>query len=248
MSESVASGETLPHPVLNGTSALVVGASRGIGEAVARSLSAAGARVYMAARSIDALREIAEDIGGKALSMDLLNPSSVSTALDQLTDDLASAPDIVVNAAGIFQIASVTDTPLKVFEEAWATNLRGPFMVLRTLLPSMIARGSGTVVTVGSVADSKPFPGNAAYSSAKYGLRGFHEVMVEELRGSGVRSCLIAPSATDTSLWDPIDPDANPKLPDRAQMLRPGDVAGVVVFVCSLPADVQVPVLAIERC
>ncbi len=248
MSESTSSGEALPHPVLHGASALVVGASRGIGEAVARSLAAAGARVYVAARSIDILRGIAEDIGGKALSMDLLNPSSVSTALDQLTDDLASAPDIVVNAAGIFQIASVTDTPLKVFEEAWATNLRGPFMVLRTLLPSMIARGSGTVVTVGSVADSKPFPGNAAYSSAKYGLRGFHEVMVEELRGSGVRSCLIAPAATDTALWDPIDPDANPKLPDRAQMLRPVDIAKAVVFVCSLPTDVQVPVLAIERC
>jgi len=248
VSELATSGATLPHPVLNGTSALVVGASRGIGEAVARSLSAAGARVYVAARSIDSIRGIAEDIGGKALSMDLLTPSSVSTALDELTDDLASAPDIVVNAAGIFQIASVTDTSLEMFEEAWATNLRGPFMVLRMLLPSMVARGSGTVVTIGSVAGSKPYPGNAAYSSTKYGLRGLHEVMVEELRGSGVRSCLIAPAATDTSLWDPIDPDVNPKLPDRAQMLRPRDVAGAVVFVCSLPTDVQVPVLAIERC
>ena len=180
--------------------------------------------------------------------MDLRNSSSVSAALDRLTDDLGSAPDIVVNAAGVFQIASIADTSLEIFEEGLATNLRGPFMVVRELLPAMIARGSGMVVTVGSVAGSKPFPGNAAYSSAKYGLRGFHEVMVEELRGSGVRSCLIEPAATDTSLWDAIDPDADPTLPDRAQMLRPGDVAEAVVFVCSLPADVQVPVLAMERC
>jgi NADP-dependent 3-hydroxy acid dehydrogenase YdfG len=233
---------------LSGTSALVVGASRGIGEATARSLSAAGARVHVAARSIDALREIAEDIGGEALQLDLLNPSSVSAALARLTDDLGSAPDIVVNVAGVFHIASIPHTSLETFEESLATNLRGPFMVLRELLPAMIARGSGTVVTVGSVAGSKPFPGNAAYSSAKYGLRGLHEVMVEELRGSGVRSCLIEPAATDTSIWDTIDPDADPTLPDRSQMLRPGDVADAVVFVCSLPADVQVPVLAIERC
>ena len=233
---------------LSGASALVVGASRGIGEATARSLSAAGARVHVAARSMDALREIAEDIGGEALEMDLLNPSSVSAALARLTDDLGSAPDIVVNTAGVFQIASIARTSLETFEEGLATNLRGPFMVLRELLPAMIARGSGTVVTVGSVAGSKPFPGNAAYSSSKYGLRGLHEVMVEELRGSGVRSCLIEPAATDTSIWDAIDPDADPALPDRAQMLRPGDVADAVVFVCSLPADVQVPVLAIERC
>lgn len=233
---------------LSGASALVVGASRGIGEATARSLSAAGARVHVAARSMDALREIAEDIGGEALEMDLLNPSSVSAALARLTDDLGSAPDIVVNTAGVFQIASIAHTSLETFEEGLATNLRGPFMVLRGLLPAMMTRGSGTVVTVGSVAGSKPFPGNAAYSSAKYGLRGLHEVMVEELRGSGVRSCLIEPAATDTSIWDAIDPDADPTLPDRAQMLRPKDVADAVVFVCSLPADVQVPVLAIERC
>lgn len=233
---------------LSGASALVVGASRGIGEATARSLSAAGARVHVVARSMDALREIAEDIGGEALEMDLLNPSSVSAALARLTDDLGSAPDIVVNTAGVFQIASIAHTSLETFEEGLATNLRGPFMVLRELLPAMMTRGSGTVVTVGSVAGRKPFPGNAAYSSAKYGLRGLHEVMVEELRGSGVRSCLIEPAATDTSIWDAIDPDADPTLPDRAQMLRPKDVADAVVFVCSLPADVQVPVLAIERC
>ena len=58
----------------------------------------------------------------------------------------------------------------------------------------------------------------------------------------------VMPAATDTSIWDAIDPDADPALPNRAQMLRPGDVADAVVFVCSLPADVQVPVLAIERC
>ena len=79
---------------MSGASALVVGASRGIGEATARSLSAAGARVHVVARSMDALREIAEDIGGEALEMDLLNPSSGSAALARLTDDLGSAPDI----------------------------------------------------------------------------------------------------------------------------------------------------------
>ena len=118
---------------------------------------------------------------------------------------------------------------------------------LVALLPAMIARGSGSIVTVGSVAGRKGYPGNAAYSSAKFGLRGLHEVLTEELRGTGVRCSLIEPAATDTQLWDALDPDSDPNLPDRSQMLRPEDVAESILFVCTRPEGVQVPVLAIEH-
>ncbi len=239
--------EPRPSDSLEGLSALVVGASRGIGEATARLLAAAGARVYLAARSMERLETLAEEIEGVLLPLDLEDAGSVGTVLQGLVSELGGAPDIVVNDAGVFSSTPAADTSVETFEQALAVNLRGPFAVIRALLPAMIARGSGSVVTVGSVAGRKGYPGNAAYSSAKFGLRGLHEVLTEELRGTGVRCSLIEPAATDTQLWDALDPDSDPNLPDRSQMLRPEDVAESILFVCTRPEGVQVPVLAIEH-
>jgi NADP-dependent 3-hydroxy acid dehydrogenase YdfG len=77
-------------------------------------------------------------------------------------------------------------------------------------------------------------------------VRGFHEVLIEELRGTGVRTTLLEPAATDTSIWDPMDPDADPGLPDRAAMLRPEEVARAVAFVATRPDRVQIPFLPLE--
>ena len=236
-----------PADSLEGVTALVVGASRGIGEATARILVAAGARVYLAARSMERLEKLAEEIEGVLLPLDLEDAGSVGTVLQGLMSELGGAPDIVVNAAGVFSLTPAADTSVETFEQALAVNLRGPFAVIRALLPAMIARGSGSVVTVGSVAGRKGYPGNAAYSSAKFGLRGLHEVLTEELRGTGVRCSLIEPAATDMQLWDALDPDSDPNLPDRSQMLRPEDVPESILFVCTRPEGVQVPVLAIEH-
>ncbi len=102
-------------------------------------------------------------------------------------------------------------------------------------------------MTVGSVAGRRAFPSNGAYSASKYGQRGLHEVLVEELRGTGVRATLVEPAATDTPLWDPLDPDRDPHLPDRDAMLRAGDVAETVLFAVTRPAHVRTPLLKIER-
>ena len=103
------------------------------------------------------------------------------------------------------------------------------------------------VVNVGSVAGRKAFPQNGAYSASKFGLRGLHEVLLEELRGTGVRASLIEPAACDTPLWDPLDPDQDPYLPSRSAMLRPEDVADAVLFLATRPDDVQIPLLSIEH-
>jgi NADP-dependent 3-hydroxy acid dehydrogenase YdfG len=97
------------------------------------------------------------------------------------------------------------------------------------------------------VAGRRAFPGNGAYSAAKFGVRGLHEVLVEELRGTGVRATLLEPAATDTPIWDPLDPDADPGLPDRAAMLDPTEVARAVTFLLTRPEGVSVPLLQIER-
>jgi NADP-dependent 3-hydroxy acid dehydrogenase YdfG len=152
-----------------------------------------------------------------------------------------------VNAAGVFGVEPLASETLSAFEAALAVNVRAPFIALRALLPGMLERGSGLFVNVGSVAGRNAFPGNGAYSASKFGLRGLHEVLLEEIRGTGVRATLLEPAATDTELWDPLDPDGDPGLPSRADMLRPEDVAEAVVFLATRPDHVRIPLLQIER-
>ena len=235
-----------PGP-LRGMTALVTGASRGIGAATAETLSDAGARVWLLARSEDVLAELAGRTGATPLPADLSDEASVWDALDRLQDELGAPPGLVVNAAGAFALASCAEETVRSFDQHVAVNLRGTFLVVRALLPGMLQRGDGLIVNVGSVAGRRAFPGNAAYSASKFGLRGLHEVLLEETRGTGVRATLLEPAATDTELWDPMDPDSDPALPDRSEMLRPSDVAEAVLFLATRPPTVRIPVFSIER-
>ncbi len=232
---------------LAGRAALVTGASRGIGEAVARRLAEAGAAVHLLARSVGPLERLAAELGGRAWPADLADEAEVWDALDGLQDALGGPPDVVVNAAGVFGLAPFADTDVATFDRNLAANLRGPFLVIRALLPALLDKGSGTVVTVGSVAGRRALAGNAAYAASKFGVRGMHEVLVEELRGTGVRATLVEPAATDTTLWDPLGVDGRDDLPSRSAMLAPDDVAEAVLFAATRPPGVQVPLLLIER-
>lgn len=232
---------------LEGRSALVTGASRGIGRATVRALAAAGAGVHAMARSGDALEALEAELEGVvALPADLSRDELLAPALDDLVETLGGPPDVVVNSAGVFDLAPFALTEPGTLDRSWRVNLRGPFLVLRRLLPGMLERDSGTVVNVGSVAGRVALPGNAAYSASKFGLRGLHEVLLEEIRGTGVRATLVEPAATDTSLWDPFEPDQDPGLPDRSEMLGPAEVAEAIFFAATRPAGVAVPLLQIR--
>jgi len=135
---------------------------------------------------------------------------------------------------------------VRAFDESIAINLRAPFLVNRAVLPAMLQRGRGLIVNVGSEAGRRALHGNAAYSASKYGLRGYHEVLLEELRGSGVRATLVEPGATDTPIWDSVGPEHASRIPRRADMLRPEDVAEAVLFVVTRPETVRIPLLPIE--
>jgi NADP-dependent 3-hydroxy acid dehydrogenase YdfG len=108
-------------------------------------------------------------------------------------------------------------------------------------------RGSGHVVTIGSVADHTALPHNAAYAASKFGLRGLHEVLRAELRASGVRATLVSPGPVDTPLWDAIDPDQRPGFTPRAMMLSPDAVAGAVLYAVTQPPEVNVDELRLSR-
>lgn len=224
-------------------SALVTGASRGIGFEVARMLAERGARVVMVARGQQALEQAAAAVGGKAIVSDVCDYALPQRVLDVLGD----VPDILVNAAGAFDLGSVAETSLDTFDAMIAANLRGPFALMRAFLPSMLERGSGHIVSIGSVAGRLAFPGNGAYSASKFGLRGLHEVLSAELKGSGVRATLIEPAATDTPLWDAIDYERHTGLPERSQMLSAQHVAEAVLFAIERADSVAIKYLGLER-
>lgn len=232
---------------LAGRTALVTGATRGIGRAVAGALADAGASLHLLARTELDLERVAAATGGRGWRADVTDDADVWDTLDRLGEAVGGPPDLVVNAAGVFDVAPLVETSVATFDRNLDVNLRGTFLVVRALLPAMLRRGSGHVVNVGSVAGRKAFPGNAAYSASKWGLRGLHSVLLEELRGTGVRATLVEPAATDTSIWDPLDPDGRADLPGRGDMLRPRDVADAVLFAVTRPEGVQLPWLPVER-
>ncbi len=228
-------------PPLFGRSAVITGASRGIGLAVAEALQAAGAHVVRLARSLpDAERERRTD-----LTCDVTDAAAVARTARRILDE-RGAPDILVNAAGVFLVAGLTETSPEAFGAQLAANLVAPFLVLRAFLPAMLERGHGLIVTIGSVADHQAFAGNAAYGAAKSGLRGLHAVLAKELRGTGVRATLVSPGPVNTAIWDAVDPDTKPGFTKRAQMLTAEDVAEAVLFVATRRDQVAIPELHIE--
>jgi NAD(P)-dependent dehydrogenase (short-subunit alcohol dehydrogenase family) len=220
---------------LAGRVTLVTGASRGIGAAVAEMLAREGAQVIRVARTLTSgVKGQFEDI-----SCDLTDWRQVS---ELATRVLArhGPPEVVVSNAGAFLLRKLEATDAADLEVQLGVNLRAPFAVAKGFLPAMRTAGRGSFITVGSAADHVGFPENSAYAASKYGLRGLHETLLAEYRGTGVRLTLVSPGATDTSVWDPVDPDHREGFPSRAHMLHPTDVAEAILFVATRPDHVLI--------
>ena len=215
--------------------ALVTGASRGIGLAVAIALRARGMHVVRLARSLTA--ETAER--RTDIPCDVTNPEQVERAVAQLERELG-IPDVLVNNAGIFFIKSLAETTLDDFARTLAANLTAPFLFARHIVPKMVARGSGHLVTVGSISDYIGFSGSSAYAASKFGLRGMHEVIRQEVAKSGVRTTLVSPGPVDTDIWNAVDPDSKPGFTKRKDMMRAEDVAAAVVYAVTQPEHLAV--------
>lgn len=234
---------------LSGRTAVVTGASRGIGAAIATALAGKGVRVVMIARNEVRLRDAARPlVGAIPITSDVSDPRSVEKAAGQITKELGRPPDILINNAGIFGVSIIEETTTEFFVETINTNLVGPFLFVRAFLADMKKRKSGHIVTIGSIADRTIFTGNAAYSAAKFGLRAVHEVLRAELKGTGVRTSLISPASTDTEIWNSVavtDPAGKPH--STRPMLDPDDVVAAVMFALDQPARVNVDELRLSH-
>jgi NADP-dependent 3-hydroxy acid dehydrogenase YdfG len=215
---------------LAGALALVTGASRGIGQAVAERLGSAGAHVVRLARSLgDRSGERRTD-----LRCDVTDPAQVERVVARVLAELG-VPSILVNNAGVFFVKRIEETEPAEFTHAIAVNLTGTFLVVRALLPHLLRRGTGHVVTIGSISDHVAFSDSSAYVASKYGVRGLHEALAVEVARTGIRTTLVSPGPVDTPLWDPVDPDARAGFTKRQDMLCASDVADAVLFAVTQP-------------
>jgi NAD(P)-dependent dehydrogenase (short-subunit alcohol dehydrogenase family) len=218
---------------LAGQVAIVTGAGRGIGRAIADAFAREGAAVVLAARSVLELDGVAREIeqaGGRALVVptDARQEASVEALVRRALAEWRQV-DVLVNAAGVATFAPVTDSKLDDWDQTLAVNLRGAVLCCRAVLPAMIGRHRGTIISVGSVVTSRSLAGSAAYTASKYGLLGFSRVLAEEMRAHGVRVGVLSAGATDTPLWDTM-----PGAPARDRMLRADQVAEAALLMASL--------------
>jgi 3-oxoacyl-[acyl-carrier protein] reductase len=213
---------------LAGKVAVVTGAGRGIGAAIATRLAAMGAATVIAGRNLKQLQATAQQITAQHGSCE---PMICDVTDLQSVESLAAAVlkkfkqvDILVNNAGIGGFGGpLHKLPPADWDAILNTNLRGVFYCTRAFAPSMIERKSGHIVNISSIASKNALPNGAAYSASKWGLNGLSYSVAEELRGHNVRVSVVCPGSTDTELSPHAGKDAN-------KMLKPEDVAHVVAM------------------
>src|SRR2546425_6858141 len=204
--------------------AVVTGAGRGIGRAIAVELGKLGARVVLAARRGTDVEETARTIGSSAsvIPTDVRKKGELHKLFEQGATAFGPV-DILVNAAGLGIFGPVTDFKDEDFEILIETNLRGIFFACRFVLPSMIERKKGHIINVASIAGKVGSANRAVYCASKFGVVGFTESLAEEVRQHGIRASVICPGSTDTQF---SSRESSAKARDR--MLRPADVAHAV--------------------
>jgi len=206
---------------IDGCSALVTGASGGLGHAIARALAAAGARLVLSGRRADVLEELAAELGSEVAQADLSDAQSVH-ALAAAHADV----DILVANAGLPASGRLDSFTAEQIDRALMVNLRAPMILAHALAPTMVARGSGHIVFMSSLSGKAPAAGSSVYSATKFGLRGFAGALRAELHGSGVGVSAIFPGfIRDAGMFE----DAGVKLPRGTGTKSPEHVARATV-------------------
>jgi 3-oxoacyl-[acyl-carrier protein] reductase len=217
---------------LEGRTALVTGASRGIGKAIAAELAGAGASVVVGYRSgADEAEAVASEIGGRAVQADVVQAEDAQRLVEEAGD-----VDILVNNAGVTRdglLARMSDEDWRVVLD---TNLGGTFNTCRAVARGMMRRRGGAIVNVSSIVGIHGNPGQTNYSASKAGIIGFTKALARELGSRGVRANVVAPGYVSTRLTNELPEELRNSMLANTPLGRfgePEDVAGVVRFLCS---------------
>ncbi|HZU42750.1 MAG TPA: SDR family NAD(P)-dependent oxidoreductase [Terriglobales bacterium] len=221
---------------LSGKIALITGASRGIGFAIAKALADEGCDLVLTARGESALKKASRelnDVRVLAQTCDVRDERSVDSLFKAVRNEFGRLDFLINNAGTSHTTADVDRLSPKVWQDVIATNLTGMFLCTRAALPLMSERAA--IVNNLSVAANRVFAGQSAYCASKHGALGFTNTLREEVRGRGIRVIALLVGATDTDIWDQFMPSA-----PRAGMLRSETIARAVLDALLLPAEATV--------
>jgi NAD(P)-dependent dehydrogenase (short-subunit alcohol dehydrogenase family) len=233
---------------LSGQVAIVTGAGRGLGRAIAVRLADAGAAVVVAARSaadLDSLLAEIESRGGHALSVvaDLSDESQAKAVIRAAAEAFDGRVDVLVNNVGWTFRGAIADIPSQNWQKSLETNLSSTFFCTRAVAPLMIARGRGKIINISSIGGKRGGARGAAYSAAKFGVLGLGEATARDLRDHGITVSAVLPGPTATPARARNAPDEDPRT-----ALQPEDVAEIVLFLATRPANVIIPeIMVIPR-
>jgi hypothetical protein len=225
--------------------ALVTGASSGIGAATVRSLAAAGFEVVGGARRVERVEEVAGEVGGRAVRLDVTDPESVA----DLADALPELSVLVNNAGGALGLEPVAEADEARWREMYETNVMGLMRVTKALLPALERSGNGHVVVVGSVAGLEVYPGGGGYTAAKHAANAVVRTLRLELLGKPIRVTEVAPGMVDTEFslvrfgGDRAKAD---KVYEGTTPLTGEDVADAIAYVVTRPPHVDVDYVSIK--
>jgi NADP-dependent 3-hydroxy acid dehydrogenase YdfG len=224
---------------LLGCTALVTGASAGIGAATARALAGEGARVLLAARRLDRLQALARELPGSVpLAVDVRDAAAVRSALEPYAVDLAVANAGLALGADKLPGGDPADWSVVI-----DTNVKGVLHVLRAVMPGMVERGRGDLVLLGSVAGRHVYPGGNVYCATKHAVRALYEALRLDLAGSGVRVSTVDPGMVETEFSKVRfkgDGERARKVYEGFQPLQPADVAEAIRWIVTRPPHVNV--------
>jgi NADP-dependent 3-hydroxy acid dehydrogenase YdfG len=219
--------------------AVVTGASSGIGAATARALHEVGFEVVLGARRADRLAAVAEPLAARWAVLDVTDTASVEAFCAEVPDCRL----LVNNAGGAFGADPVASADEERWRLMYETNVAGVMRMTRALLPALIASGDGHIVTIGSIAGHEPYPGGAGYNAAKFGARAVTGVLRQELLGQPVRVTEIDPGMVETEFsLVRFDGDAEraARVYQGVEALRPEDIAKCVAFAATRPSRVNI--------
>jgi NAD(P)-dependent dehydrogenase (short-subunit alcohol dehydrogenase family) len=226
--------------VLDGRTAIVTGASRGIGAAVAQALDAAGARVALVARSADQLADVAARLANDpvVIPADLGTADGAPTAAGTALDAFGGRLDVLVNNAGIAVRKDTEDLQLDEMDRLWNVNVRSALQLTAAILPAMLARESGSIVSISSISGVRGAPRRALYAATKAALDGMTRALAMEYGPRGIRANSVAPGVVETDLWrenlaKPGVAEAVLDVIPTRRVSTPEEVADTVVFLAS---------------